>query len=225
MQTMADESSTGFSEQFKELVTQNEQRMKAIQEQIAGQWESQRKSIADLIEQQWKAQHQAIADLIEQQRSGKTAEHWEAQRKAITDQVEQQWNAQLKAITDRLPAAPVDPSAEDRSIPGLQCDEAIQNCFGQTVECDYLSFLRAREATQVTHPSLLPGVDHPLKVHIQLGAMPQRRTADSRADRENTRPASGPPPTYGKSTRLESEARPPSVTVARGGEAANQNAT
>ena len=27
-----------FSEQFKELVTQNEQRMKAIQEQIAGQW-------------------------------------------------------------------------------------------------------------------------------------------------------------------------------------------
>ena len=84
-QTMAEESSAGFSEQFKELVTQNEQRMKAIQEQIAGQWESQRK---------------AIADLIEQQRSGKIADHWEAQRKAITDQVEQQWNAQLKAITD-----------------------------------------------------------------------------------------------------------------------------
>ena len=89
---MAEESSAGFSEQFKELVTQNEQRMKAIQEQIAGQ--------SDLIEQQWKAQQKAIADLIEQQRSGKIADQWEAQRKAITDQVEQQWNAQLKAITD-----------------------------------------------------------------------------------------------------------------------------
>ena len=96
---MAEESSAGFSEQFKELVTQNEQRMKAIQEQIAGQWESQRKAIADLIEEQWKAQQKAIADLIEQQRSGKIADQWEAQRKAITDQVEQQWNAQLKAIT------------------------------------------------------------------------------------------------------------------------------
>ena len=94
---MAEESSAGFSEQFKELVTQNEQRMKAIQEQIAGQWESQRKAIADLIEEQWKAQQKAIADLIEQQRSGKIADQWEAQRKAITDQVEQQWNAQLKA--------------------------------------------------------------------------------------------------------------------------------
>ena len=82
---MAEESSAGFSEQFKELVTQNEQRMKAIQEQIVGQWESQRKS---------------IADLIEQQRNGKIADQWEAQRKAITDRVEQQWNAQLKAITD-----------------------------------------------------------------------------------------------------------------------------
>jgi len=99
-QTMAEESSAGFSEQFKELVTQNEQRMKAIQEQIAGQWESQRKAIADLIEQQWKAQQKAIADLIEQQRNGKIADQWEAQRKAITDRVEQQWNAQLKAITD-----------------------------------------------------------------------------------------------------------------------------
>ena len=76
-QTMAEESSAGFSEQFKELVTQNEQRMKAIQEQIAGQWESQRKAIADLIEQQWNAQLKAITDLAERQ--------WGAQKKAIED--------------------------------------------------------------------------------------------------------------------------------------------
>jgi len=62
-----------------------------------------------------------------------------------------------------------DPSADDRSIPGVQRDEAIQNCFGHTVECDYLSFLRARQA-QVTCPCLLPGVNHPRKVHIPLGA-------------------------------------------------------
>ena len=64
------------------------------------------------------------------------------------------------------------PSADDRRPiqPGTQRDEAIPNCFGQTVECDYLSFLRAHEATQVTCPCLLPGVNHPLNVHIQLGA-------------------------------------------------------
>jgi hypothetical protein len=51
-----------------------------------------------------------------------------------------------------------------------QRDEAIPNGVGQTVECDYLGFLRAREATQVSCPCLLSGIDHPLKVHIQLGA-------------------------------------------------------
>ncbi len=60
------------------------------------------------------------------------------------------------------------PSADDRRPiqPGTQRDEAIPNCFDQTVECDYLSFLRAHEATQVTCPYLLPGVNHPLNVHI-----------------------------------------------------------
>src|SRR6476661_1776565 len=54
------------------------------------------------------------------------------------------------------------PSADDRRPiqAGTQRDEAIPNCFGQTVECDYLSFLRAHEATQVTCPSLLSGVNH-----------------------------------------------------------------
>jgi predicted nucleic acid-binding Zn-ribbon protein len=76
-QTMAEESSAGFSEQFKELVTQNEQRMKAIQEQIADQWEAQRKAITDQVEQQWNAQLKAITDLAERQ--------WDAQKKAIQD--------------------------------------------------------------------------------------------------------------------------------------------
>ena len=53
---MAEESSAGFSEQLKELVTQNEHRIKTIQGQIADQWEAQRKAIADLVEQQWNAQ-------------------------------------------------------------------------------------------------------------------------------------------------------------------------
>jgi len=53
---------------------------------------------------------------------------------------------------------------------GTQRDQAIPNCFGQTVECDYLSFLLAHEATQVSCPCLLAGVNHPLNVHIQLGA-------------------------------------------------------
>ena len=64
------------------------------------------------------------------------------------------------------------PSADDRRPiqAGTQRDEAIPNCIGQTVECDYFSFRRAHEATQVTCPCLLPGVNHPLNVHIQLGA-------------------------------------------------------
>ena len=97
----------GLPDQFKELVTENEKRMKAIQEQIATQLEAQRKAFEDLVESQQKA----FADFLEQQRSGKLAEHWEAQRKAIseqvehqrkalTDLVERQWAVQKKAIED-----------------------------------------------------------------------------------------------------------------------------
>ena len=86
----------GLPDQFKELVTENEKRMKAIQDQIANQLEAQRK---------------AFAEFLEQQRSVKIADHWEAQRKAIseqiehqrkafTDLVERQWTAQKKAIED-----------------------------------------------------------------------------------------------------------------------------
>jgi hypothetical protein len=100
-QTMAEESHEGLSEQIKELVTQNENRMKAIQDQIANQWEAHEKAFGDLIEQQRKAQ-QAIADLLEreQKRSVKMADQWEARRKAIADQIEQQWNARRKEFTD-----------------------------------------------------------------------------------------------------------------------------
>ena len=100
-QTMAEESDEGLSEQIKKLVTQNEQRMKAIQDQIATQWEAHEKAFGDLIEQQRKAQ-QAIADLLEreQKRGVKMADEWEARRKAIVDQIEQRWNAQRKAMTD-----------------------------------------------------------------------------------------------------------------------------
>lgn len=91
---MAEESHAGLSEQIKELVTQNEKHMKAIQEQIAHQREAQQKAIGDLIEQQWKAQQKAITDLLErgQERSVKTAEQWEALRKAIADQIEEHWH-------------------------------------------------------------------------------------------------------------------------------------
>ena len=101
-QTMAEESDAGFSKRIKELVTQQEKHMKAIQDQIANQWEAQQTAIRDLVEQQWKAQQKAIAELLErgQERSVKTADQWEALRKAIADQIEQQWNAQRKAITD-----------------------------------------------------------------------------------------------------------------------------
>ena len=97
----------GLPDQFKELVTENEKRMKAIQDQIANQLEAQRKAVTDLVESQQKA----FADFLEQQRSVKIADHWEAQRKAIseqiehqrkafTDLVERQWTAQKKAIED-----------------------------------------------------------------------------------------------------------------------------
>jgi hypothetical protein len=101
MQTMAEESDEGLSEQIKKLVTQNEKQMKAIQDQIANQWEVHQKAIGDLIEQQRKAQ-QAIADLLEreQKRGVKMADEWEARRKAIADQIEHQWNARRKAMTD-----------------------------------------------------------------------------------------------------------------------------
>jgi predicted DNA-binding protein YlxM (UPF0122 family) len=97
----------GIPDQFKDLVTENEKRMKAIQDQIANQLEAQRKAVTDLVESQQKA----FADFLEQQRSVKIADHWEAQRKAIseqiehqrkafTDLVERQWTAQKKAIED-----------------------------------------------------------------------------------------------------------------------------
>ena len=63
----------GLPDQFKELVTENEKRMKAIQDQIANQLEAQRKAISEQIEHQ---------------------------RKAFTDLVERQWTAQKKAIED-----------------------------------------------------------------------------------------------------------------------------
>ena len=104
-QTMTEQP--GLPDQFKELVTENEKRMKAIQDQIANQLEAQRKAVADLVESQQKA----FADFLEQQRSVKITDHWEAQRKAIseqiehqrkafTDLVERQWTAQKKAIED-----------------------------------------------------------------------------------------------------------------------------
>ena len=101
---MAEESSAGFSEQLKELVTRNKNRIKTIQGQVADQWEAQRKAIADLVEQErnfqiaerWDAQRKAIVDLVEQQ--------WDAQKKAIVDLVEQQWDAQKKAIEEALNA-------------------------------------------------------------------------------------------------------------------------
>ena len=97
----------GLPDQFKELVAENEKRMKAIQDQIANQLEAQRKAVADLVESQQKA----FAEFLEQQRGVKIADHWEAQRKAIseqiehqrkafTDLVERQWTAQKKAIED-----------------------------------------------------------------------------------------------------------------------------
>jgi hypothetical protein len=97
----------GLPDQFKELVTENEKRMKAIQDQIANQLEAQRKAVTDLVESQQKA----FAEFLEQQRSVKIGDHWEAQRKAIseqiehqrkafTDLVERQWAAQKKAIED-----------------------------------------------------------------------------------------------------------------------------
>jgi hypothetical protein len=70
----------GLPDQFKELATENEKRMKAIQDQIANQLEAQRKAVADLVESQQKA----FADFLEQQRSVKITDHWEAQRKAST---------------------------------------------------------------------------------------------------------------------------------------------
>ena len=57
----------GLPDQFKELATENEKRMKAIQDQIANQLEAQRKAVADLVESQQKA----FADFLEQQRSVK----------------------------------------------------------------------------------------------------------------------------------------------------------
>lgn len=59
---MAEESSAGLSEQFKELLTQSENRMKAIRDQIAEQWDAQWKAVADLVEEQWNAQKKAVEE-------------------------------------------------------------------------------------------------------------------------------------------------------------------
>src|SRR5262249_2666956 len=104
-QTMTEQP--GFPDQFKELVTENEKRMKEIQDQIANQLEAQRKAVTDLVESQQKA----FAEFLEQQRGVKIADHWEAQRKAISEQIEhqrkaftdlaeRQWTAQKRAIED-----------------------------------------------------------------------------------------------------------------------------
>jgi hypothetical protein len=85
-QTMTEQPSAGLPDQFRELATENEKRMKAIQDQIANQLEAQRKAVADLVESQQKA----FADFLEQQRSVKITDHWEAQRKAISEQIEHQ---------------------------------------------------------------------------------------------------------------------------------------
>ena len=47
-QTMTEQP--GLPDQFKELVTENEKRMEAIQDQIANQLEAQRRAVADLVE-------------------------------------------------------------------------------------------------------------------------------------------------------------------------------
>src|SRR6476469_6449537 len=72
-QTMTEQPSAGLPDQFRELATENEKRMKAIQDQIADQLEAQRKAVADLVESQQKA----FTDLVERQ--------WTAQKKAIED--------------------------------------------------------------------------------------------------------------------------------------------
>src|SRR6201988_1667102 len=76
----------GLPDQFKELVTENEKRMKTIQDQIANQLEAQRKAVTDLVESQQKA----FAEFLEQQRSVKIAHHWEAQRtdRALAESVD-----------------------------------------------------------------------------------------------------------------------------------------
>ena len=56
---MADEP---IADQLKDLVTEFENRTKAIRDQIADQWEAQRKAVADLVEQQRNAQKKAIEE-------------------------------------------------------------------------------------------------------------------------------------------------------------------
>ena len=46
---MTEESSAGLPDQFKELATENEKRMKAIQDQIANQLEAQRKAVMEAM--------------------------------------------------------------------------------------------------------------------------------------------------------------------------------
>ena len=87
---MADEP---IADQLKDLVTEFENRMKAIRDQIADQWEAQRKAVADLVEQEWNAQRKAVADLLEQRREERPErrKQWDAQRKEVADLIQQQW--------------------------------------------------------------------------------------------------------------------------------------
>ena len=82
---MTEQPSAELPDQFRELATENEKRMKAIQDQIANQWEAQRKAVADLVESQQKA----FADFLEQQRSVKIADHGRlsARRSAIRSSI------------------------------------------------------------------------------------------------------------------------------------------
>lgn len=59
---MTQDSGAGFAEHIKELVTQGEKRMLALQDEIAKRWEAQQKAIADRIEQHLEAQKKAIED-------------------------------------------------------------------------------------------------------------------------------------------------------------------
>jgi hypothetical protein len=89
---MAEESSAGFTDRIKEMLAQSEQRLTAMQDEIA-----------ELVEQYWQAQLKTVTDMWEQQQqSAKFAEHWEARQKAIADQIEERWKTQQKAITDML---------------------------------------------------------------------------------------------------------------------------
>ena len=98
---MADEP---IADQLKDLVTEFENRMKAIRDQIADQWEAQRKAVADLVEQEWNAQRKASR--ICSNSGGRNAQSVEAvgdtQRKEVADLIQQQWENRRKEVADML---------------------------------------------------------------------------------------------------------------------------